>query len=111
MQFLRREARWWSLFMLVPLMVVLMLLDDDAPLTQAMRMILLGLIMVIICGLAWRWVERHHNLVEREGADAWIAYRPLYDTLNEEPQKLFVPEPEHGQRRVTLPGGDPARPS
>ena len=81
MRRLRRELRWWGLYALIPLMVALIVLDDDAPLTKTWHMILLGAIAVVICMVALIWVEREQELVEREGADALVTYRPLPGTL------------------------------
>jgi hypothetical protein len=78
MRRLRQELKWWGLFALMPLTVVLIVLDDEAPLSQTWRLILLGGIAVVICALALRWVERNPELVERAGADSLTNYRPLY---------------------------------
>jgi len=76
-----RSFRWWGLFALVPLAVAMMVLDDEAPFSQTWRLVLLGAIAVVICVLAAAWAERNPDLIEREGADAFIGYRPLPGTI------------------------------
>jgi hypothetical protein len=75
------RLRWWGLFALIPLTVALMVLDDEAPFSQTWRLVLLGAIAVVICVLAAAWAERNPDLIEREGADAFIGYRPLPGTI------------------------------
>lgn len=70
------------MFALIPLTVALIVLDDDAPLTQTWHSLLLAGIAVVICLLALRWVERNPGLVAGEGADAEVVYRTLR-TINE----------------------------
>jgi hypothetical protein len=83
MRRLGRKFEWWGLFALIPVMVGLIVLDDEAPLSDTWHMILLGVIVVVVCVLAVSWVERNHMLVEREGADAdaLVAYRALPGTI------------------------------
>ena len=76
-----RSFRWWGLFALLPLAVALMVLDDEAPFSQMWRLVVLGAIAVVICALAAAWAERNPDLIEREGADAFIGYRPLPGTI------------------------------
>jgi hypothetical protein len=76
-----RSLRWWGLFALIPLTVALMVLDDEAPFSEVWRLILLAGIVVVICVLAIAWTERHAGLVEREGVDALVSYRPLPGTI------------------------------
>jgi hypothetical protein len=58
-----------------------MVLDDEAPFSQMWRLVLLGAIAVVICALATAWAEGNPDLIEREGADAFIGYRPLPGTI------------------------------
>ena len=76
-----RSFRWWGLFALLPLAVALMVLDDEAPFSQMWRLVVLGAIAAVICALAAAWAERNPDLIEREGADAFIGYRPLPGTI------------------------------
>jgi hypothetical protein len=76
-----RSLRWWGLFTLLPLAVAMMVLDDEAPFSQMWRLVLLGAIATVICVLAAAWAERNPDLIEREGADAFIGYRPLSGTI------------------------------
>lgn len=76
MAWLRRELKWWGLFVLLPLTAALIVLDDDAPLTHAWHLVLLGGIVLVVCLLALRWVERNVRLVEHGGADPIFAQRP-----------------------------------
>jgi hypothetical protein len=76
-----RSFRWWGLFALLPLAVAMMVLDDEAPFSQMWRLFLLGAIAAVICVLAAAWAERNPDLIEREGADAFIGYRPLPGTI------------------------------
>ena len=73
---LRRELKWWGLFVLLPLTAALIVLDDDVPLTHAWHMVLLGGIVLVVCLLALRWVERNARLVEHGDADPIFAKRP-----------------------------------
>jgi len=77
-------------------MVGLMVLDDDTPMSETGHLVLLAAIAVLICVLAVAWAERNHELVEREGADALVAYRPLPGTLEAMDPEAASPE----QRRV-----------
>ncbi len=63
-----RLSEWWGLYALLPLMVALMVVDDDAAMSQTWHLILLAGIAVAICALALAWVDRHPRLVERGGA-------------------------------------------
>jgi len=63
-----RLSEWWGLYALLPLMVALMVVDDDAAMSQTWHLILLAGIAVAICALALSWVDRHPRLVERGGA-------------------------------------------
>jgi hypothetical protein len=76
-----RSLRWWGLFALIPLTVALMVLDDEAPFSEMWRLVLLAAIVVVICVLAIAWAERNPGLMEREGADALVSYRPLPGTI------------------------------
>lgn len=80
MRRLRQELKWWGLYALLPLTVVLIVLDEDASLPPTWRLILLAGIVVMICLLALRWIERNSELVEREGADGAVSTRPLLIT-------------------------------
>ncbi len=63
-----RLSKWWGLYALLPLMITLMVIDDDADMSQTWHLILLAGIAVAICALALSWVDRHPRLVERGGA-------------------------------------------
>ena len=76
-----RSLRWWGLFALIPLTVALMVLDDEASFSQTWRLVILAAIVVVVCVLAAAWAERNPHLMEREGADALVSYRPLPGTI------------------------------
>lgn len=63
-----RLSEWWGLYALLPLMVALMVVDDDADMSQTWHLILLAGIAIAVCALALSWVNRHPRLVERGGA-------------------------------------------
>lgn len=63
-----RRSKWLGLYALLPLMIALMVIDDDAALSQTWHLILLAGIAVAICALALSWVDRHPRPVERGGA-------------------------------------------
>ncbi len=112
MRRLRRGLKWWGLFALMPLLVALIVFDDIAPLSETWHMILLGVIAFVICALALRWVERHNALVEREGTDALITYRPLGGTLEAQPKCSAAGEPvvspqERARPRLPVSSYDP----
>jgi hypothetical protein len=95
-----RSLRWWGLFALIPLTVVLMALDDEAPFSEVWRLVLLGGIVVVICVLAVAWAERNPELMEREGVDALVSYRPLPGTIEVMGAAPGVRDPRKaGQRR------------
>jgi hypothetical protein len=56
--------------MLVPLTAVLLLLDEDIPMDDTLRMVILGAIVLLICALAVMWIERHPGVMESDGADS-----------------------------------------
>jgi hypothetical protein len=60
-------SKWWGLYALVPLMIALMVIDDDAPMSQTWHLILLAGIVYIVCALALSWVDKNPRLVERGG--------------------------------------------
>jgi hypothetical protein len=98
-----RRLRWWGLFALIPLTAALMVLDDDAPMSETWRLILLGGIVVVICVLAVAWTERNAGLVEREGVDAMINYRPLPGTIEAMGAEPSAQESlKAGQRRLVV---------
>jgi hypothetical protein len=76
-----RRLRWLGLFALIPLTVLLIVLDDAASLTETWHYVLLGVIVVLVCVLALRWSERNPELMENQGVDALIRYRPLQGTV------------------------------
>jgi hypothetical protein len=63
-----RLSEWLGLYALLPLMIVLMVIDDNADMSQTWHLILLMGIAVSICALALSWVNGHPLLVERGGA-------------------------------------------
>ena len=102
-----RSLRWWGLFALVPLMVGLIVLDDEAPLSETWHMLLLATIAVVICVLAATWTERNHELIERDGADALVTYRPLPGTLEGMETEPAYPEQRRVGSRTFVSGYDP----
>jgi hypothetical protein len=65
-----RKFRWAPFYLLVPLAGALLFLDEDAPMGDTVRMVILGAIVLLVCALALLWIERHPRLVEREGVDS-----------------------------------------
>ena len=59
-----RFSKWWGLYALVPLMIVLMVIDVDAQMSQTWHLILLAGIVCTVCALALAWVDRNPQLVE-----------------------------------------------
>lgn len=95
-----RRFRWWGLFALLPLIVALIVLDDDAPFSVGWHYLALAAIVALICALAIRWVERHSELMEREGADALVTDRSLIGALDEQKPEQVAPDPlQPGCRR------------
>ena len=106
MQRLRRLG-WWGLFALIPLTVALMVFDYEAPFSEMWHLVLLAAIVVVICVLAVAWAERNFELMEREGADALISYRPLPGTIEAMGAEPPAQEaPKAGRRRLVF-GYDP----
>jgi hypothetical protein len=68
--FQHKKSRWVPFYLLVPLAGVLLFLDEDAPMGDTVRMVILGAIVLLICALALLWIERHRRLVESEGVDS-----------------------------------------
>jgi hypothetical protein len=102
-----RRFGWWGLFALLPLTVALMVFDDEAPLSEMWRLILLAAIVLVICVLAVAWAERNSRLMEREGADALISYCPLPGTIEAMGADPVAQQPlKTGQRRF-VPGYGP----
>jgi len=102
-----RRPRWWGLYALIPLTVALLVLDDEAPFSEVWRLVLLAGIVLVICVLAVAWAERNFGLMEREGADALISYRPLPGTIEAMGADPVAQEPlKAGQRRF-VPGYGP----
>ena len=60
-------SKWWGLYALVPLMIALMVIDDDGAMSQTWHFILLAGIVCTVCALAIAWVDRHPVLVEHGG--------------------------------------------
>jgi hypothetical protein len=65
-----RRLRWVPFYLLFPLAGVLLYLDEGIPMADTWRMMMLGAIAVLICALAFMWIERHPRLVESEGVDS-----------------------------------------
>jgi hypothetical protein len=107
MRRLRRGLKWWGLFALMPLLVALIVLDDNAPLSETWHMILLGAIVVGVCVLAMRWVERNPGLVECEGADSLVTYRPLPGTLDAMKERSVANQPQVSEPRKPISGYEP----
>jgi hypothetical protein len=63
----QRLSKWWGLYALVPLMIVLMVIDFDGAMAQTWHLILLAGIVCIVCALAIFWVDRNPWLVEFDG--------------------------------------------
>ena len=61
---LRLELRWWGLYAVALLMIASIVLDAETPLPSSAQMLLLGLIALVTCVLALRWVERDHLRLE-----------------------------------------------
>ena len=90
-----RLSKWWGLYALLPLMVALMVIDDDAAMSQTWHLILMAAIAVAVCVLALSWIDRHPRLVERggagltgcgDGAPATRVARRLYVSVEDEYQ-------------------------
>lgn len=64
MRRLRLELRWWGLYAVALLMLASIIFDAETPLSSSAQMLLLGLIAVVTCVLALRWVEREHLRLE-----------------------------------------------
>jgi hypothetical protein len=64
------RAKWWLLYLLVPLVVSLMILDDDAPLTPTWREIFRIGVLLVAEALVLVWVESHPSALMGEGVDA-----------------------------------------
>jgi hypothetical protein len=95
-----RNLRWWGLFALTPLTVALIVFDDAASLSETGHLVLLAAVAVVICVLAIAWTERNPELMEREGADALIHYRPLLGTIEAVDGEPAAQEPlKAGHRR------------
>jgi hypothetical protein len=106
-----RRFRWWGLFALMPLTVALIVFDDEAPLSGTWHLVLLAAIVVATCVLAIAWAERNAELVEREGADALVSYRPLPGTFEAPDAEPVVREPlKVGHRRFVSGYGPMASP-
>lgn len=105
MRRLRQELRWWGLSALIPLTVVLIMLDVNAAMTETGHMILLAGVVVLICTLALRWVERHPGLEERDGADALNLRRPLASAAARERPQHSDPEPPSAAEREPAAAG------
>ena len=71
------KFRWWVLYVLVPLMIGLIALDYEAPMSRTWHLILLVAIAAVICGLALAWVERNARFVETDGIDGLSTYHIL----------------------------------
>ncbi len=67
--FTRRKCRWLMLYLLAPLTVGLILIDDDAEMSGLWHLIFLAAIAVVVCAAALLWIERHPRLVETDGVD------------------------------------------
>lgn len=102
-----RSLRWWGLFALIPLTVALMVLDDEALFSETWHLVLLAAIAVAICVLAVAWAERNSGLMEREGADALVSYRPLPGTLEAMGADPVAQEPLRAGQRRFVPGYGP----
>ena len=106
-----RRLRWWGLFALMPLTVALIVLDDEAPFSETWHLVLLAAIVVVICVLAVAWAERNAELMEREGADALVSYRPLPGTIEAMGAEPVAQEPlKVGHRRFVSGYGPMASP-
>jgi hypothetical protein len=62
-----RLSKWWGLYALIPVMIVLMVIDVDAAMSQTWHLILLAGIVYGVSALALSWVDRNLRLVERAG--------------------------------------------
>ena len=60
-------SKWWGLYILVPLMIALMVIDADGAMSQTWHLILLAGIVCTVCALALVWVDKNPRLVERGG--------------------------------------------
>ena len=60
-------SKWWGLYALVPLMIVLMVIDAGGAMSQTWHFILLAGIVCTVCALALAWVGKNPRLVERDG--------------------------------------------
>jgi hypothetical protein len=102
-----RSFRWWGLYALMPLAVALTVLDDDAPFSETWRLGFLAAIAVVICVLAVRWAERNRELMERDGADALVSYRPLAGVIEATDAAPPAQEPPKAGRERLVFGYDP----
>jgi hypothetical protein len=57
---------WLPFYLLVPLAIALLFLDEDIPMPSGWRPVILLAIVLLIGGLAVNWIERHAWLIERE---------------------------------------------
>jgi hypothetical protein len=65
-----RPSKWWGLYALAPIMIVLMVIDYEGVMAQTWHLILLAGIVCFVCALAISWVERNPGLVEGGGKDS-----------------------------------------
>jgi hypothetical protein len=61
-----KRFRWLPFYLLLPLAGALIFLDEDLPIGDTVRMMFLGAIVLLICILAVRWIDRHPRLFEYE---------------------------------------------
>ncbi len=106
-----RKFRWWGLYALIPLMIGLIALDDDMPMSETRHLVLLAAIAAVICGLALAWIERNARLVETDGLDGLSTYRVLLDTAEGASAEPVVQETFRTQDRTPAPGRDAAVPA
>jgi membrane-anchored protein YejM (alkaline phosphatase superfamily) len=59
-----RLSKWWGLYALLPLLIALIVIDDDAAMSGTWHLIFLAGIVVAICALALSWANRHPQLLE-----------------------------------------------
>lgn len=102
-----RRLRWWGLFALIPLTVALMVFDYAVPFSEMWRLVLLAAIVMVICVLAVAWAESNFDLIQREGADALISYRPLPGTIEAMGAEPLAQEASKAGRRRLVFGYDP----
>jgi cell division protein FtsL len=55
------------LYLLAPLTVGLILIEDNAEMSDTWHLIFLAVIAVVICAAALLWIEHHPRLVETDG--------------------------------------------